>query len=229
MLFIVAGCGRVGSQLGLFLSYEGHDVVVIDSRADSFGRLGTAFNGVTLEGVASEEETLLEAGIERAEAFAAVTNSDNTNLVAAEVAQNVYGVPRVVARVYDPAREPTFRKMNIDYVCGTTLLAERLRDKIVQKDILVQHQEADLGMRVIELTIPGAAEGEPAGRLNDGKNSRLLVLLRDNRRIEWEDDTPLARFDRAVLAVNNEGLDDAWNFLAEEPLLRGTRTRRRSG
>lgn len=229
MHFIVAGCGRVGSQLALFLSYEGHDVVVIDSDADSFSRLGSSFNGVTLEGMAFDEEALNEAGIERAYAFASVTNHDNTNLMAAEVALNVYGVPKVIARLYDPDKEFTYRKMGVDYVCGTALLAERMRDKILQKDILIQHELQDLGMRIIELTIPTAADGEPAGRLNDGRDSRLLVLVRKNRRMDWRDDTPLARLDRAVVAVTNQGLDRVWNFLAEEPLLGGSKARRRSG
>lgn len=85
MHIIIAGCGRVGSQLALYLSYEGHDVAIIDKDPASFGRLGSTFNGIVLEGVAFDEEVLLEAGIEKAEAYAAVTNYDNTNLMAAEM------------------------------------------------------------------------------------------------------------------------------------------------
>ncbi len=228
MHLIVAGCGRVGSQLALSLSYEGHDVVVIDSRSSSFSRLGSTFNGVTLEGMAFDEDVLKEADIGKADAFAAVTNHDSTNLMAAEIAQRLYGVPRVVARLYDPQSELTFRKMGIDYVCGTTLLAERLYRKVLQKEIMVQHESEEAGVRIIEFTLPPSSSGTPAGRLDNGVDSRLLVVMRGNRRLEWDRDTALERGDRLVMAVRDTGWGAAWDFLAEDPACR-VRAARRGG
>jgi len=95
---IVVGCGRVGSQLATMLSVEGHNVTVIDRDEDAFRRLGSTFNGVTVKGLGFDEEVLDEAGIREADVFAAVTDLDNTNLMAAEVARKIFHVPHVVAR-----------------------------------------------------------------------------------------------------------------------------------
>ncbi len=130
MNVIVVGCGRVGSQLATLLSIEGNNVTVIDKDQDSFRRLGTSFNGVTMKGLGFDEEILIEAGIEETDVFAAVTNLDNTNLMAAEVARKIFHVPHVVARLYNPQRERTYQQLDLDYVCGTTLVAESLLDKI---------------------------------------------------------------------------------------------------
>lgn len=130
MNVIVVGCGRVGSQLANLLSIDGHNVTVIDKDADSFRRLGTTFNGVTLKGLGFDEDILEEAGIRQCDAFAAVTNLDNTNLMAAEVARKIFGVKQVVARLYNPQRERTYQQLDLDYVCGTTLVAEKLLDMV---------------------------------------------------------------------------------------------------
>ncbi len=223
MHVIVAGCGRVGSQLALNLAFEGHDVVVIDTETASFDRLGTAFNGVTLEGVAFEEEVLKEAGVEKADAFAAVTNHDNTNLMAAEVAIHLFGVPRVVARLYNPDKELTFRQMGVDYVCGTTMLADHLREKLLRGEVAVEHEAAGSGMRIIEFTVSPPSEGKSLGCINDGRDTRLLTLVRGNRELKWGNDTSLSRGDRVVVAVTEQGWGDVWDFLAEEPASRGER------
>jgi len=206
MNVIVAGCGRVGSQLAELLSYEAHNVVVIDSDRRSFRRLGGTFNGVTLEGVAFDEELLHEAGIESADAFAAVTNFDNTNLMAAEIASNVYRVPTVMSRLYNPDKELTFYKMGIDYVCSTTLIADRIREKLFQpEEVIIQQDRLDVGIQVVEFSVPEDAEGKLAGDLNYGVSSRLIVLMRDNKAIEWNESTPLRRRDRVIVTMRKEG------------------------
>jgi len=99
MYVIIVGCGRVGSELAKLLSAEGHNVVVIDKNRESFDRLGKSFNGITLLGNGFNLELLREVGIKGADAFCAVTNGDNTNLIAAQVAKKIFGVPKVIARV----------------------------------------------------------------------------------------------------------------------------------
>ena len=206
MHIIIAGCGRVGSQLALNLSYEGHDVAIIDNDYASFDRLGSTFNGITLEGAAFDEEVLMEAGIEKAEAYAAVTNYDNTNLMAAEVAINIYRVPAWWRASITPTRRATFRRMGVDYVCGTILLAGRMREKLLQTDIALQYETPSSGLRIVEFIIPAAGKGQPAIRLNAGDAARVLTLLRDNRGDELGYRHPLARGDRVVMAVGADGL-----------------------
>ena len=96
------GCGRVGSRLARNLDELGHSVAVIDQAATSFSRLGSSFEGKTVAGIGFDRDTLLTAGIEEAQAFAAVSSGDNSNIVAARVAREKFNVERVVARIYDP-------------------------------------------------------------------------------------------------------------------------------
>lgn len=128
---IVVGCGRVGSELARMISENGHNVCVIDRRSDAFANLGIDFNGTTLEGVGFDEEVLVKAGIEECDVVAAVTQLDNTNLMVAEVASRLFDVPHVIARLYTPGHERAYTQLGIDYVCGTSLMAEEVFSKIM--------------------------------------------------------------------------------------------------
>lgn len=219
MHIIVAGCGRVGSQLAQFLSYEAHDVVVIDKDPASFRRLGATFNGIILEGVSFDDEVLLEAGIDRADAFAAVTNSDNTNLMSAEIAINVYSVPMVISRLYYPEKELTYYKMGIDYICSTTLMADRIREKLFQsEEVIVQQDRLDIGIQIIEFVVTEEADGKPAGNFSHGAHSGLVSLLRDNRKVDWAESTPLRAGDRALVTMRKEGWKTIRECLGDEVL-----------
>lgn len=134
MYVIIVGCGRVGAQLANVLAGDGHNVVVVDKNPDSFSRLGAGFNGTTVVGSGFDKSVLIEAGIEKADAFAAVTNRDNTNIMAAQVAKGIFKVTKIVTRIYDPGKEKTYFKLGLDVVGGTTLIANLMRDKIVQKE-----------------------------------------------------------------------------------------------
>ncbi|MEG0071167.1 MAG: TrkA family potassium uptake protein [Raoultibacter sp.] len=128
---IVVGCGRVGSQLASMLSENDSNVCVIDRRPEAFVNLGRDFNGSTLQGVGFDEETLIKAGIEECDVVAAVTQLDNTNLMVAEVASRLFGVPHVIARLYNPGHERAYMQLGLDYVCGTSLVAEDVFSKIM--------------------------------------------------------------------------------------------------
>ncbi|MCD8316324.1 MAG: TrkA family potassium uptake protein [Eggerthellaceae bacterium] len=128
---IVVGCGRVGSQLATMLSDNGNNVSVIDRHADAFSNLGRNFNGATVQGVGFDEDILIRAGVEDCDVLAAVTQSDNANLMCAEVASRLFDVPHVIARLYNPDRERAYMQLGYDYVCGTSLVAEDVFSKIV--------------------------------------------------------------------------------------------------
>ncbi|RJP32584.1 MAG: TrkA family potassium uptake protein [Actinobacteria bacterium] len=206
MHIIVTGCGRVGSQLAQFLSYEGHDVVIIDREAESFSRLGGGFNGVTLTGIAFDEGLLKEAGIEYADALAAVTNFDNTNLMVAEIATKIYHVPTVLARLYNPENRQAFVRLGIDFVSGTTLLAEMIMRKLLQSDLIVHQDRLEVEMRVIEFAVPWLGGRVMAGDFEDGISSRILALERSGRLLRWDESTRLLVGDRVVLAAKREGM-----------------------
>lgn len=168
MYVIIAGCGRVGSELAKLLSSEGHNVVVVDRSQKSFERLGRTFNGMTLVGNGFDTELLKQAGIAQADAFCSVTNGDNTNLVAAQVAKKIFKVPKVIARVYDPERANIYKVLGLDVISGTILFAAMIRDKIIEsrfssyliesKDVGVLEIQADeetIGKSIEEVNMPG--------------------------------------------------------------------------
>lgn len=134
MYIIIAGCRKVGSNLALKLASENHDVVVIDSDPNNLKQLGSGFNGVTIVGMPIDEDVLRSAGIEQANALAAVTNDDNMNVMVSQVAREMFHVPVVITRVYDPEREIVMRKMGLTTICATTLAVDRIKDLLVPQD-----------------------------------------------------------------------------------------------
>jgi trk system potassium uptake protein TrkA len=129
MRIIILGCGRLGAHLGRWLDREGHSVTVVDRNGESFARLGSDFRGTMVLGTGIDQDILRRAGIEHADAFIAVTNGDNTNAMAAEIAKLVFHVPRVVARLYDPVREDTYHTLGLmETVCPTLMGADKIHE-----------------------------------------------------------------------------------------------------
>jgi trk system potassium uptake protein TrkA len=124
------GCGRVGAQLADMLDAEGHEVTVLDIDALSFKRLSSTFGGTALIGNGIDQEALKRAGIERADVFVAVTQGDNRNIMAAQIAKHIFNVPRVICRIYDPLRQEIYEMLGIEALSPTTVFAQLLKDKI---------------------------------------------------------------------------------------------------
>ena len=144
---VILGCGRVGSTLAKQLTLEGHPVTVVDLTKDSFRRLGPKFRGQRIVGTGLDRDTLEKAGIANADVFFAVTQGDNTNIMAAQIAKEVYNIPRVLARIYDPIRAQAYREMGIITLCTTTLAASVLYSAALQtpdaSSLLATAQEWD--------------------------------------------------------------------------------------
>jgi trk system potassium uptake protein len=169
MKIIIMGCGRVGEQAARFLSDEGHNVTVIDQDGNALDRLGENFRGSKVKGVGFDRQVLINAGIEYADAFAATSSSDNANIVAARIARNIFHVPHVITRLYDPRRTEIYRRLGLITISSTTWGAERICE-------LISHAELDpvfsfgsgevslvavelppqlVGRQVRDLTVPG--------------------------------------------------------------------------
>jgi trk system potassium uptake protein TrkA len=118
----------VGARLAQLIEAEGHDVAIIDSHPEAFDRLPENFKGQTVLGTGIDVDVLKSAGIEKADAFAAVTNFDNTNIMACEVAKEIFGVKQVLARIYDPGREGMYHQLGLQTVCPTTLVSTAARN-----------------------------------------------------------------------------------------------------
>jgi trk system potassium uptake protein len=128
MKIVILGCGRVGARLAQLMEAEGHSVSIIDADPDALDRLPETFSGLTTLGTGIDADVLKAAGIEEADAFAAVTNFDNTNIMAGQVAKEIFGVPNVLARIYDPGRESLYHELGLETVCPTTLVSTTARD-----------------------------------------------------------------------------------------------------
>lgn len=126
MYIIVAGCGKIGANLVKKLSSDGHDVVVIDPNEENFAQLESGTNCLTIAGMPIDEDVLKNAGIERADALCAVTSDDNVNVMTAQIAKQLYHVPFVVTRVYDPDKDEVLRQMGLCTVCPTMLTVARI-------------------------------------------------------------------------------------------------------
>ena len=124
------GCGRVGARVAQMLTLAGHEVTVMDISSSAFGRLGPEFKGATVLGDATDQEVLKRAGIERADAFLAATQGDNRNIMASQIAKHVFGVKRVVTRIYDPLRSDTFHDLGLQAISPTIIGANAFYEEL---------------------------------------------------------------------------------------------------
>ncbi len=130
MKILVMGCGRVGAHLASLLEDDGHEITVLDIDPSAFAKLPHTFRGNALLGDGTDEDSLKRAGIQEMQAFIALTAADNTNIMAAQIAQKVFNVQKVVCRVYDPTREELYRGLGLEIVCPTALVAETVRTRL---------------------------------------------------------------------------------------------------
>ena len=169
MKIIIMGCGRVGEQVARILSDEGHSVAVIDYDANALARLGPQFKGQKVKGIGFNRKVLIAVGIEQADAFAATSSSDNVNIVAARLARNVFRVPKVVARLYDPRRAEIYRRLGLVTISSTTWGARRIHELLTHANLdpvmtfgngevaLIEFEAPPrlVGRTVNQLTVPG--------------------------------------------------------------------------
>ncbi|MGA1843286.1 MAG: potassium channel family protein [bacterium] len=213
MYTLIVGCGRMGSELAIMLSGEGHDVVVIDKSAQAFRRLGPAFNGMTVTGNGFNGEVLESAGIKQANALAAVTNDDNTNIIAVQIAKQIYTVPMAVARVYDPKKAATYHHLGLEIISSTMVISRMIRDRFLEnrvEEFLTPRQDR-VEFHTIE--VKGALVGRPAGDLNrPGLFTVITVQTRGRMTLPLPDYT-LEEGDEVMGVGLVEGRDAIHNLL----------------
>lgn len=146
MKVVILGCGRVGATIASTMSREGHEVTIIDQNQDSFRRLSRDFRGKTLVGNGLDEETLRKADTDRADAFIAVTNGDNRNIMSVELAKVRFKVPKVVARIYDPIRASAYAELGVETLCTTCIGAGVIRDMVLGHSFSSVEDYCRLGM-----------------------------------------------------------------------------------
>lgn len=214
MRIVIAGCGRVGSDLALTLSEEGHDVSVIDNRPDVFDRLGSTFNGTTYEGLGYDVRVLREAGIEVADAFVAATDSDNANAMAVQVAQRVFGVPKTIARLDDPAREEAYRALGVAFVPGAKLTSKVIHEQVVREEFTYHVTFSGGDVEIVEMTVGPEGAGSAISVLQQPGDLRVAAVHRGHRTFVPDEDFVLAEGDLVVAAARTGARRKIRHYLA---------------
>jgi trk system potassium uptake protein TrkA len=175
---VIMGCGRVGSTLAHGLETRGHSVAVIDQNAESFRRLPADFAGLTVAGVGFDRDTLLEAGIENADAFAAVSSGDNSNIIAARVARETFGVDKVVARIYDPKRAEVYERLGIPTVATVRWTADRMLRAIDPHGSTEVWRDPTSSVSMVEIVLDPGWIGRPVRALEEATGARVAYVMR---------------------------------------------------
>lgn len=199
MQILVVGCGKVGSQFARIMAGEGHEIAVVDSSSENFKLLGQGFHGVTVLGVPIDEDVLKQAGIESADGFAALTPDDNINMMACQIAKEIFHVPRIFARIQDPVKEQVFYQFGVHTVCPTNMAVEEFRalmmgecstktcfiDNTGIEFIYERVRDKDAGKLMRDITLP--------------KNTMLLGVMKDGQLSFYNQSTKLEFDDELVI------------------------------
>ena len=201
MKIIIMGCGRVGSQVSLLLVRHGHEVTVIDHDDNALSKLGTDFKGKIVRGIGFDRNVLIEAGIETVEGFVAASSSDNANIVAARIARNIFHVPRVVARLYDPVRAEVYQRLGLTTISSTAWGAERIVEVVTHADLDVLHVFRDGGTTMIRVEAPARLNGHRVAQMNIPGEVSVTAISRNDHTFIPVSGTEFQEGDIIYLAV----------------------------
>ncbi|MDQ1519090.1 MAG: trk/ktr system potassium uptake protein [Actinomycetota bacterium] len=178
MHVVVVGCGRVGSELAAALERGGHEVAVVDKNLRAFRRLPAGFSGKAINGFGFDRDTLTEAGIEKAGAFAAVTNGDNSNILCARIARETFGIEHVVARIYDPRRALIYQRLGIATVATVAWTTDQVMRRLLPGEMRHEWVDPSGKVSLVERSIPAAVVGKKLGALNQPGRFWLTAVSR---------------------------------------------------
>jgi trk system potassium uptake protein TrkA len=211
------GCGRVGSTLAKDFQALGHSVAVIDQDREAFRRLGADFNGLTVAGMGFDRDTLLEAGIQKADAFAAVSNGDNSNILAARVARETYGVASVVARIYDPGRAEIYQRLGIPTVATVLWTTDQIMRRLLPQGSRSEWQDASGKVQLAEIALHRDWYGSPVSLIEQHTDARVAFVTRLGEGLIPNEHTVLQEGDVIHVMVEDKNLAATEASLALPP------------
>jgi trk system potassium uptake protein TrkA len=192
---VIMGCGRVGSALAKSLESKGQTVAIIDQDATAFRRLSSDFAGLRITGVGFDRDTLIEAGIERADAFAAVSSGDNSNIIAARVARETFGIENVVARIYDSGRAEVYQKLGIPTVATVRWTADQVMRRLLPAGTLSEWRDPSGKVALAEVAVSHDWIGHRLRDIEEASGARVAMLTRLGNGILPQRDTVLQEGD----------------------------------
>jgi trk system potassium uptake protein TrkA len=211
------GCGRVGSSLAIELEAAGHTVSVIDQAREAFRRLGPNFKGRTVTGVGFDRDTLLEAGIQDADAFAAVSNGDNSNILAARVARETYGVQNVVARIYDPGRAEIYQRLGIPTVATVLWATDQILRRLAPEGSRSEWRDATGMVQLCEVHPQEDWYGRPTLLIDQLTPARVAFITRLGEGLIPDEHTVLQQGDLVHVMVSDSDVARTEEILASTP------------
>ena len=217
MHVVIMGCGRVGSMLARGLEKRGHTVAIIDQSADAFRRLGASFNGITVQGIGFERETLLKAGIETADAFAAVSSGDNSNIISARIARETFGIQHVIARIYDPARAEVYERLGIPTVATVSWTTDQILRRLLPAGSEPEWRDPSGSVTLAQVHLSEAWLGHSARSLEEAARVRVAFLTRLGEGVLPDAETVLQEGDLVHVVVRDDHLADAEAVFAAGP------------
>ena len=195
------GCGRVGSSLALSLDRLGHEVTVVDRDPQSFRRLGSDFHGREVVGIGFDRDVLGEAGIRRAEAFAAVSSGDNSNIIAARVARETFGVEHVVARIYDAKRAAVYERLGIPTVATVPWSTDRFMRMLLPDGVATAWRDPSGTVAILQLPFHEDWAGRPVTELEEVAGCRVAFIVRFGNGVLATPDTVVQADDVVYVAA----------------------------
>lgn len=216
MKVIVMGCGRIGSQVSELLDRDGHDVTVIDHDANASVRLGPAFKGRIVKGIGFDRNVLVQAGIEQADSFVAASQSDNANIVAARVVRNVFHVPRVVARLYDPRRAEIYQRLGLITVSSSNWGAIRIFQVLTHAELDVRETFGGGEVALVRIDTPPQLVGRRVSNLNIPGETLVVSITRDDKAFIPASGTEIQEGDSIHVAVLSSAMERLEELLGIE-------------
>ncbi len=217
MRVVVMGCGRVGAALAEALSRLGHEVSIIDRDANAFHRLSPEFTGEQILGLGFDREVLLRAGIERADAFAAVSSGDNSNIISARVAREMFGVHRVVARIYDAKRAAVYERLGIPTIATVPWTTDRLLNTLTHEAETARWRDPTGTVAVAEAPLHEGWVGLRITDLEEATGARAAFLIRFGTGLLPEPRTVVQAGDQVYLAAVSGNVGEALAIAAQPP------------
>ena len=211
------GCGRVGSSLATELEAAGHTVAIIDQVREAFRRLGPDFKGRTVTGVGFDRDNLIEAGIQDADAFAAVSNGDNSNILAARVARETYGVQNVVARIYDPGRAEIYQRLGIPTVATVLWTTDQILRRLTPEGSRSEWRDATGTLQLYEVNPNNDWYGRPILLIDELTPARIAFITRLGEAIIPDSHTVLQQGDLVHVMVTDADLKRTLEILSRTP------------
>lgn len=204
MHIVIMGCGRVGSMLAHMLESREVSVAIIDRNPESFRRLGPDFDGRTVAGIGFDREVLIQAGVEEAAGFAAVSSGDNSNVLAARLARENFGIDNVVARIYDPGRAEVYQRLGIPTVATVRWTADQIVRRLLPRGLEPEWRDPTGTVRIGQVPFDTSWIGERVTALEEASGARVIFLTRLGEGLLPDVDTVLQDGDLVHIAVREE-------------------------